>query len=78
MAVWVTKQRSKLATPFGTASERRQFLKGVFLAKNYAVTVLESEGVNELNSIMTHFFLGFANYKPCCCRFLITSLSYAD
>lgn len=57
MAVWVTKQRSKPATPFGTASERRQFLKGVFLAENYAVTVLESEGVNELNSIMTHFFL---------------------
>lgn len=57
IAVWVTKHSSKPATPFGTASERRQFLKGVFLAEDYAVVVLESDGVNELNSIMTNFFI---------------------
>lgn len=56
IAVRVTKHSSKPATPFGTASERRRFLKRVFLAENYTVVVLESEGVNELNSIMTNFF----------------------
>lgn len=56
IAVWVTKQSRKPAAPFGTARERRQFLKGIFLAENYAVVVPESEGINELNSIMTLFF----------------------
>lgn len=59
IAVWVAKLSSKPATPFGTAGERRKFLKGLFLAENYAVAVLESEGVNELNSIMTHFYFIF-------------------
>lgn len=78
IAVRVTKHSRKPATPFGTASERRQLLKEVFLAENYTVVVLESEGVNEVNSIMTIFFLFFTNKRPCCCRFLITSLSSAD